>query len=284
MADIEAHGRDSGNHVGSTGLSIDLAHRSHQAWRVAHFTLDFDDPLRGTSERIFAQTRRGGARMSCGAFKANFHAALPGDGVDDSERQAELLEHRALFDMKFEVSGKGRLQPRERQFSPVQAELANRTGHQRDGAIIQIARHSAASEKWNAEANAFLFGESDQFDGERRLARAERFDQCHAHHYAENAVECSGMNHGIEVGANEESWSIAGTDGAKIARGIDVNVATAWCEPIGKRAMHMVHGLREVGARGPARFFGVARQLAAAFHDPSRRAIPIRSHEPLYVL
>ena len=40
-------------------------------------------------------------------FEQNFAAALPGDGFDNSHRQAELFEHRPLLDVKLQVARDG---------------------------------------------------------------------------------------------------------------------------------------------------------------------------------
>ena len=71
---------------------------------LLRFALDGCDPFRRGGQCIAAQMHRCGAGMIRAPKKREFQPALADDGFHGGERQSKLLEHRTLFNVKFEIA------------------------------------------------------------------------------------------------------------------------------------------------------------------------------------
>ena len=118
-----------------------------------------------------------------------FKAALAGDCVNNSEREIQAFKDWALFDMEFEVrSGAGR-EAGLRHVGWVETEVANCSREECDGGGVQSADESAATDERNSVTDAFLFGETDDFNSGMGGAMAGLFGEGNAENHAKNAVE-----------------------------------------------------------------------------------------------
>jgi hypothetical protein len=111
-----------------------------------------------------------------------------------------------LLNVKLDIPERWRVDACRRQGAGIEPELANGVGEADAGGVdarqqrgVERAGDGTAADERHAEADTFFFGEADDFDEEWQAPAAERFDQCNAHHHAEDAIEGAGPRHGVEV-------------------------------------------------------------------------------------
>ena len=71
-------------------------------------TISTRDPFRGGCERVAPEMHGRGSGVIRMAREGELQAALSRDGVDNSERKAEVLKHRSLFDVEFQIADRSR--------------------------------------------------------------------------------------------------------------------------------------------------------------------------------
>ena len=185
------------------GFRRDASHGCHQLRNFARDPLHGADPLGRASQGVVTQRHRSRAGVIGRAFEVKHQPALSGDGFDDAERQAEMVQHRALFDVK--------LQSIHNSTSPSglgyasRVEDRNRARRRRCGrsACVQTAHRGAAPDERDAVAYAFFFGEADQFDGIRQGTGPQIFEQRYPDQNAEIRRKRPRWNR-IEVRSDDE--------------------------------------------------------------------------------
>src|SRR6185436_15371056 len=111
--------------------------------------------------------------------------------------------------MKFEIAerigtGLGFVDARR-----IQTEGGDRIGHTKaQQLVIYVPDECPASDKGNAEADAFFLRESNDLDFEGHATAGQDLHQRNAYHDAENAIERSGARDGVEMRANIETLRI----------------------------------------------------------------------------
>src|SRR5437870_4481756 len=97
------------------------------------------------------------------AFEDNVQTALADYRFDDSEREAEIFEHRPLLDMKFQVAK--RVSSSLADTRRIEPERRNRFPHLRTRGVLPgeqlvagFANQRKAADEWHAEAHAFFLG------------------------------------------------------------------------------------------------------------------------------
>ncbi len=118
------------------GCASILPNSRDQRWSRRGFTLDGADPFRRSRQRVPPQVHRRGARVVGLAFKPHFEPALPGDRRNHAQRKVQAFQHRALLDVKLQVTERraGHARLADRRW--IQTECANRVG---DGHAASIA-------------------------------------------------------------------------------------------------------------------------------------------------
>src|SRR5262249_34672768 len=144
------------------------------------FPLHDADPFGGAGERVLAEVHRCGAGMSGPAGEADFEAALPDDSFDHADWQIEALEHGALLDVELQVAADVRGHSGARNLGRVEAKLPD--GFEHLGVRDRVTYQRAATDEGDAETDAFLFAEGDDFE----WAASKRGER-DAHHHAEGA-------------------------------------------------------------------------------------------------
>ena len=153
--------------------------------------------------------------MTGNAVDLHGAARDPVDGGDDADRKSFLLEHRALFDVNFDVTE--RLIRRERFFATNATDrLPNAfKAWRRDTPSSPISSRALKSNRAGqrlgaaerrGKAHALFIAERDDLDGERKALAG--FVRC-LHHFdggddPKRAVEPAGIAHGVDVGAKHQ--------------------------------------------------------------------------------
>lgn len=132
------------------------------------------------------------------------------------------------------------------------------------GIVLKLADERLAAEEGLAQADAFLFGEADHF--EREGQGPDQFCDLDSGDDAQDAVERSGVRHGVDMGADIQGGAIA-TPPANIARGIDTDCKTGRAHPVAHIVVHGAHRLGKEGAGDGAWRLGMKREFAAPRDD-----------------
>src|SRR5436190_4422633 len=149
------------------------------------------------------------------AAKNNLQSSLSGNRLNDSHRKVHAVEHRALLDMKFNVTERARLIFRFLETARVQTKIANRLSHG-DAAVIlplketsiQSACDCPAAEERHTEANAFFFRERHDLDSEGGPLTIKRLDQADSEHDTQHTIEGAGSGNRIEMRTHHKTWRV----------------------------------------------------------------------------
>jgi len=237
-------------------------------------TLDGNDPLGRGGNRIVAKMHGRGARMIGAAQKFELHPCLSHDGFHCTKRPSERFEDRSLLDVKFQVGKRVVAERCARNILGIQSEVFDGGANGNSIRVLAIqeifvepADKRAAADKWCAEADSFLFGKADDFDGEGKAPTIERFEESDGDNNSENAVIGSGVGNRVEMRAEQQAGRRglhSAIEGAQIPSGVDRHFGARGFEPLGDFAVTIVHRPGEESAARAGCVFRERRQFSAA--------------------
>src|SRR5258706_4926130 len=176
---VEAQSSFSGDHVSRSGFYLNPAYGCYKPRRVLGLAFYCGDPLRSGGDCIVTQIHRGRPSVVRAADECDFEPALAGDGLDHTERAAELLEDRSLFDMKFQITEYVFAHLSAGNFCRLQTEFFNRSTHANtirvltfQEFLIEPANECTATNIRCAKANALFLGKAEYVNFERQLSPA----------------------------------------------------------------------------------------------------------------
>src|SRR5580658_9023798 len=158
---VQAGMRGARDHVAGAGFHCDAPHGGHKMRNRARDSLHGADPFRRARQSIATQRHRSGAGVIGLAFEVKHQPALPRDAVHNAERHPEMLQHRTLLDMKFQISEDIGRQSGVGNARRVETKIANGAGDEIDQVCVQTAHCGATTDEGNAVAHAFFLGEAD---------------------------------------------------------------------------------------------------------------------------
>ncbi len=132
--------------------------------------------------------------------------ALAGNRIDNGQRLVHAFQHRTLLDMHLEVASRFR-----REFGRgcgVDLELCQCLGN---GDAVSVdprerlggtPNDGQAAQERPTKANALFFRERNNLEGERLGCVLKCSGGLDGEHNAEDAIERTGIGHGVEVGAD----------------------------------------------------------------------------------
>ena len=153
-------------------------------------------------------------------------AGLPHDAGDDAGGFVGFFEGAALFDMKFDIAEGGAWGVAEDFGLVVPTEGGEDEGEglafrvfAGKGSVVEFADDAAAAQVGGLKADPFFVGKSEDVNGKREgdLLSGEDFESGEGTDDAKGAVILSGVDDGVDVGAEEEGRGIgiaAGKDSA----------------------------------------------------------------------
>src|SRR5271155_301954 len=151
--------------------------------------------------------------------------------------------------------------------------------------VVQLPYNCKAAEKWLAEANALLFREADDLDGEWESASLQLFDDGNAEDDSEDTVIGSGVGNGVQVRADDNARCTGSRtlrQSADVAYCIDSDCHFGCFHPLAKQRVDGVHGRRQETACDLAWNFGASGDLTAAGDDPSGAIYVCYCHRCLF--
>src|ERR1700691_1062607 len=104
MSHVQTYTHLACNSVGYTGPCVNSADRGDQSRLRPRDSLYGNNPLRGPCQSVASKMHGRRTRMIRVSRKYEFHSALACYRIDNSERQAQVLENRPLFDVKLQIA------------------------------------------------------------------------------------------------------------------------------------------------------------------------------------
>ena len=210
------------------------------------------------------------------ALEHQIETTLACDRFHNAERQVETFEHRALLDVKLQVSEGLVTGSRFVDSLRIQTERGDCGRDRFKQLIVDVTDESSASNKRNAESHAFFFRESDYFNLKRQAAASEIFDQGDSEHDTQDSIEGSRARDRVEVRSDEEPWCVRlvrWIDAPKISGMIHAHTHPRHFHPAAQMSMHLVHRLGQKCSRSETGLFGGLRKQTTpcnnvVHHDP----------------
>ena len=196
------------------------------------------------------------------AGDGHVEAQLRGDAGDDADRQALGLQHRALLDVRLQVTDHvGRRARGLADARRIQSPGGQRVGHGHAGAVghaieigrIEHAGDGAAGEHRGREARAFLVAEGDHLDRERQPppGGVQRGHALDAQHHPERAVVAAGIAHAVDMAADQQrrrAGCVGFVAADQVGGRVDADRHAGLAHPVGHRLLRGAVGGREPGA------------------------------------
>src|SRR5271170_6247991 len=139
------------------------------------------------------------------AFREHVQAALACDRLHDAQRQVETFEHRALLDVKPQVSDSIVTSARFVDSIRIQTERGDGVSDHREQLIIDVSDQCAASDEGLAKSHALFFRESDHLNPKRQTAAVETLDQSDSYDHAQDPIKRSRARNCVEMRAYEQA-------------------------------------------------------------------------------
>ena len=231
---------------------------------------------------------------ACAACPSKVTSArdLPHDAAHDPEGPSLRVEHRTLFDVALQVSDRSSREARAGNVGRLQAEAGDGLAHgdairilPSEQRLVYLADERAAADERDAEPDAFLLRETDDFEAERKPARRDQPHQGDAEQHPEYAVERTGVRNRIQVRADEQARGArvgSGIASPHVARRVDADLHAGLHHPSRHVSMDRTHRRRQEGPGDVPRLLRMGGQRPAPRHDLPRQ---IRGHHvPRYVL
>jgi hypothetical protein len=184
--------------------------------------------------------------------KGKLQAALADDRIHGREWAAQMVQNRALFDVKLKVTQTIPSQGGPWNFHWPQSKLFDRFF---DGNAIRVAaaqklriqaaHQGATADKRRTKPDSFLFRESDNLDPEGKPSSFERLKQRDRKDYSKNAIVRSRIGNRVEVRSQEQSRSCpldTRIVSAQISCGIETYFSSHPVQPFGNLRVAIAHG------------------------------------------
>ena len=288
----------TGHHVERAARHFEDADGADRIAVLRCALLQVERQLGHTHSGITAAVHGGGVCVA-GHAKDIHHAAHAAvDRGDDAERQVQLVQHRALFDMhldKAEVIRRVALE-----FGDVvhtQPGVLHGLAHGDAVGVFlvqplgfEIANECAGAEESGLVTLAFFFGKTDHLEVERQaFALAVEFTHTgHGHKDAEAAVVFAAVAHRVVVATGHQGFGVGlvGLVAAHhVAHGVDLDlVKAAVAHPVRDALGAGTVRVREVG-HGELAFFGEAGvRVGAEFFLPIPHVVAQRGRRTKLVV
>lgn len=278
VAHVETEPHQAGNDVHRSGSHRKRADRRPQSASGTSQRFARHDELGGGGQSVVPHLHRRRAGVAGLPREAQPAARLANDCLDDAQRPTGVLEHRPLFDVRFEI----RENPARRMGGlgdarGIKAEVAHRRRERQAGGIrpipqlrLETAAQRPTPDVGSAEANPLLLAKADDLDGKRQTSSAECLCDGNAEENAEDAVVLAGVRDRIEMRADQQDrrrCALAWAEADEIADRIPAHLESGRAHPAADALVHRAHAGARERTRDPARLLTVASNLLATCED-----------------
>ena len=282
VADVDGEGDFLGDAVRDVGRDGGLADGGDEGRGVAGDFFDSEDGFGGSGEGVASEVHGSCSGVVGVSGDGGGETGLPHDAGDDAGGFVGFFEDAALFDVEFDVAEGGAGRVAEDLGLVVPAEGGEDKGEGLafrvfavEGAVIKFADDAAAAEIGGLEADSFFVREGEEVNrkGEGDLLFGENFEGGEGADDAEGAIILSGVDDGVDVGAEEKGRGVGIAAGEDAAHGAVFGVGGGHAE-----SFHPVEdggGGAEIGKReeGTDQKVGVVGQLAEFFDAFERELV-----------
>src|SRR6266853_548757 len=175
MTHVKTQFSFSSDHVAHARLDFNSANGCDQVLNAFRPAFDRTDPFGGRGDRIMAQIHGSGPCMVGLADECKCKPALACNYFYHPQRPAGIFKYWSLLNVELQKTGNIIGYGSAGNLFRIEAELCNGLAH-RDAPritafqdfIVKRPYQRTTSDKRRAEANTFLFGETDNFDCKRK--------------------------------------------------------------------------------------------------------------------
>ena len=274
MANVDGEGDFLGDAVRNVGFHLGLADGGDEGGGGLRDFFNGKDGLGGSGEGVASQVHGGGSGVVGVAGNGDREASLPHDAGDDAGGFVGFFEDAALFDMELDVTegGAGRVAENFGLVVPTEGGEDEGEGlafrvFAIESAVVEVADDAATAEVGSLKADAFFVGEGEHVDGngEGDALLGEDFEGGQGADDAERTIILSGIDDGVDMGAEEEGGSVGVTAGKDTAHGAILGVGGGHPELF--HPMKDGGGSAEIGAgeKGAHEIVRIVGQLAEFF-------------------